>query len=206
MSNAYYFDYLKKTDRFPQSLYHRAKHEMVKECFSKHPPGSSVLDAGCGMGHITRPYSKDYQIFGIDEQECAIQFCNKTGQGTFIQASLYNIPLSDNFFDLILLLDAIEHFTHPLDVLKELARVLKPQGTILICTMNYSNPLWFILQHTWHRFFGGTCKPYLKEVHPTPYTEKLFHEHCNQYFNAGSFIKRIMGMELFYIGGKRLDP
>ena len=198
----YYLEYLKGTTRFPQSIYHTAKHNIVREIFSSIPVGSRVLDAGCGIGHITGPYSGGYAVFGVDEQQSSISYCKEHWQGTYAIASLYRMPFENNFFDLIFFLDAIEHLDRPVDALMELARVLKPGGRMLICTMNYESPLWFILEHTWHRLRGGACKPYSKDVHPTPYNSRLLHEHCAGLFEEMYLRKRIMGMELFYLGKK----
>ena len=52
----YYFEYLKKTDKFPQSIYHAAKHDIISEVLERIPLGSSVLDAGCGIGNMTGKY------------------------------------------------------------------------------------------------------------------------------------------------------
>lgn len=195
----YYFEYLKRTDKFPQSIYHAAKHDMVGKVFEGIPQGSLILDAGCGVGNITSKYCDRYSIVGIDEQLSAIKYCHQFCHGTYIQGSLYHIPFADNTFDRILFLDAIEHFSQPRDALKELARVLKIGGSILICTMNYASPLWFVLENTWHRFFGGSCKPYSKDVHPTQYTPSLLREHCKGLFEEVYLQKRIMNMELFYL-------
>lgn len=199
----YYIEYLKRTDRFPQSLYHKAKYNMVESMFSSLPKGSIVLDAGCGIGNITGKYCNVYSITGIDEQQSAIQYCQRSYSGKYILGGLCNLPFDDNTFDLILFLDTIEHLSKPILALKELARVLKPGSKILICTINYASPLWFILENTWHRFFGGSCKPYSKDVHPTRYTSKLLRGHCNDLFEEVSIQKRIMNMELFYIGKKK---
>lgn len=204
MPEKYYFEYLKRTDKFPQSVYHRAKHQMVKRMFEELKPGARVLDAACGIGNITAAYCPAYDVVGVDEQLSAIQYCCAHAKGRYVHASLYHIPFGDNEFDLVLLLDAIEHFTEPVRVLHELQRVLRPGAKVLICTVNYANPLWFILENTWHRFFGGTCKSYRKDVHPTRYTQKLLREHCAGLFEEVAFEKRILKMELFYIGRKKI--
>jgi len=198
----YYFEYLKGTDRFPRSIYNSAKHNMVHKIFDHLPTGSLVLDAGCGIGNITSKYCNKYSIVGIDEQLSAIRYCHNFHTGKYIQASLYNIPFSDNIFDLILFLDAIEHFTQPVMALKELARVLKPGANILICTMNYASPLWTILGNTWYRLVGGSCKPYSRYVHPTQYTSEILRQHCRELFEEVYLQKCIMNMELFYLGKK----
>jgi len=164
---------------------------------------SLILDAACGIGNITGAYTRDYSIFGIDEQYAAIQFCKQYFSGFYSVGSLYQIPIADNSLDIILFLDAIEHFTKPMRALKELARILKPGGKILICTINYANPLWFILENTWHRFIAAdACKTYAKDVHPTRYTKAILQDHCAPYFNEIRFEKHVFNMELFYIGGK----
>jgi ubiquinone/menaquinone biosynthesis C-methylase UbiE len=198
----YYIDYLKKTDKFPQSLYHKAKHTVVQNIFSDQPHGSLVLDAACGIGNVTSKYSDNYSIVGIDEQLSALQYCCGNHSGKYVQGDLYFLPFTNSCFDLILFLDSIEHFTNPSLALKELARVLKTGGRIVICTINYNNPLWYILENTWHRFCGGNCKTFSKDVHPTRYNTKLLRMHCDQFFKEVSFEKRIMKMELFYIGEK----
>lgn len=198
----YYIEYLKRTDRLPQSIYHKAKHDMVRKMFDVLPFGSLALDAGCGIGNVTGKYCDRYSIVGIDEQLSAVQYCRNSCGGQYMQAALYSLPFQDNKFDLILFLDTIEHLTDPILTLKELARVLKPGARILICTINYASPLWLILENTWHRLFGGRCKPYSRQVHPTRYTPSLLRQHCKEFFKEVILQKRIMGMELFYVGRK----
>jgi len=198
----YYLEYLKRTARFPQSVYHKPKHEIVKKLILSLPKGSRILDAGCGVGHVTGPYCGDYDVFGLDERLSAVSYCREEWGGTYVMGSLYDIPFEDDHFDLVLFLDAIEHLEHPVIALRELARVMRPGAGILICTMDYASPLWFILEHTWHRFMGGTCKPYSKDVHPTPYTEKVLREHCDGLFGDVDIQRRVMRMELFLTGKK----
>ena len=199
----YYFYYLKNTEKFPRNLYHQAKHYLVDQAVSQCLSGFYILDAGCGLGNISGRYDKDYSIFGVDKEKSAIKYCRENYQGKYIKANLENLPFPQNKFNLILFLDTIEHLKNPERVLKELARVLKQKGKILICTINYANPLWFILENTWHRFFGGNCKTYSHDVHPTRYTEKLLLKQSNKYFKQIYSKNRVLAMELFYLGQKR---
>lgn len=198
----YYLDYLKRTEKFPQSFYHKPKHRQVFQFLEKLPQGSLVLDAACGIGHITGKYCDQYKIIGIDEQAPAVEYSKNNYGGQYVHADLYKIPFADNYFDGILFLDSIEHFTDPVSALKELSRVLKPGGRILICTSNYGNPLWYILENTWHRLFAGNCRTYSKEVHPTRYNAKLLHKHNDGLFKEISLFKKMLTMELFYLGEK----
>lgn len=202
MNNKYYLNYLIKSNTFPQSIYHAAKNKLVSQLITDMGQNARILDAACGAGNVTGQYANSHLLTGIDNQSSAIDYCKKNYSGEYILADLHDIPLPDNTFDLILFLDSIEHFIDPLNVLKELQRVLKPKGKILICTVNYANPLWTILENTWHRFMADSCKTYKEDVHPTRYTPKLLRQHCNTYFTMLEFEKKIMAMELFYIGSK----
>ena len=199
----YYLEYLIKRQGFPQSLYHRAKLDITRELVTELPKGSLILDAGCGIGNDTSPYCADYRIIGVDEQQSAIDYCRGHHKGTYTKADLSKrLPFKKDFFDLVLFHDSIEHFTEPIKALVELARVLKKGRKIVISTINYANPLWFILENTWHRIFSGNCETYSREVHPTRYTEKLLRKHCRGLFEELTLSKQVLKMELFYIGKK----
>lgn len=200
---SYYLEYLIKTQYFPQSFYHRAKLDITRTLVTELPKGSLILDAGCGIGNVTSPYCTDYKIIGIDEQQSAIDYCKNHHKGKYIKADLTKrLPFKNDFFNLILFHDSIEHFTEPKTALIELARVLKKDGKIVISTINYANPLWFILENTWHRIVAGNCETYSCDVHPTRYTEKLLREHSEGLFKELALFKKVLNMELFYIGKK----
>ncbi|KKR11893.1 MAG: 2 polyprenyl 3 methyl 5 hydroxy 6 metoxy 1 4 benzoquinol methylase [Candidatus Woesebacteria bacterium GW2011_GWA1_39_21] len=199
----YYFDYLLNTQKWPQSWYHQEKLQMTQKLVTELPIGSKILDAACGTGHITAKYSNDYQIYGTDVEPESINYCKTKYKGNFRLASLYDkLPYKDNFFDLILFHDSIEHFKKPKIALKNLSRVLKPYRKICVSTINYGNPMWTILENTWHRTVAGNCRTFSEDTHPSRYTIKLLRNHCNSYFQEIELSKRVFMMELFYIGKK----
>ena len=201
-ADVYYLAYLKSSKQFPRNIYHQAKHRKVREMMEACPAESKILDAACGLGDITGEYGDRISIYGVDEQPDSIQECRRRYRGEYTAASLYKIPYPDGFFDRVFFLDAIEHFTEPIRALRELHRVMKPRAEILICTINYRNVLWTILENTWHRVFGGNCKPYSPDVHPSRYHSRMLEEHCRPFFDKIGLDKKILKMELFYLGRK----
>ena len=102
------------------------------------PPGESILDAGAGE----RPYKKACRHLKYFSQDFA-QY-NGTGDGKGIQAGEWNngghdfvcdvtdIPVSDSSFDNVLCTEVLEHVPDPVQAFKELHRVVRPGGRIVI--------------------------------------------------------------------------
>jgi 2-polyprenyl-3-methyl-5-hydroxy-6-metoxy-1,4-benzoquinol methylase len=94
---------------------------------------AEILDAGCGEGALVEEYAtKGYHIKGID-LNYASDFVT--------QADVLNIPFCDKSFDVVLLLDVFEHlsFLEQPTVLKEIHRVLKRDGYLLLSVPNLSH-------------------------------------------------------------------
>ena len=98
-----------------------------------------VLDAGCGTGYGTA-YLLDRgatHVTGIDRSELAIAFCNDHFKADRLDFRIVNmekpLPFTDRCFDSIFSSNSIEHVAKVDDLLSELARTLKPDGTILLC-------------------------------------------------------------------------
>ena len=87
-----------------------------------------ILEAGCNIGNNLRSFPSDYEVFGIDMNEMALEIAKaKFPNFNFKQGSLSKIPFEDNFFDLVFTRGVLIHI-HPDDVndaMKELFRVSK---------------------------------------------------------------------------------
>ena len=100
---------------------------------------NTVLDIGCGDGYLMSLLSNfNDNVYGIDYERTAIKIarnklCN-FHNCTVLQASCYETPFPDSYFDLIILSDVIEHLSFPTDCINEISRILKPAGTLLITT------------------------------------------------------------------------
>ncbi len=93
-----------------------------------------ILDIGCGTGRNLELLKKFGFASGIDSSVLAVKFCQKRGLKNVTQNSAERIPFTANFFDLITLFDVLYHknIISDLEVLKEINRVIKPKGHILI--------------------------------------------------------------------------
>lgn len=99
------------------------------------PRGASVLDAGCGVGDMLHLLRDEYRVVGVDASETAVTYCRSRGLGDSVaHGNILALPFGDGTFDAVLSLDVLYHQWVPDDLqsLKELRRVLKPGGKLLI--------------------------------------------------------------------------
>lgn len=90
--------------------------------------GNRVLDLGCATGLALSWLNAEEKI-GVDFSSNLLR---KAHQGSYyLAADVENTPLQENYFDLILCLDVIEHLPS-FTVLKEAFRLLKSTGVLLI--------------------------------------------------------------------------
>lgn len=94
-----------------------------------------VLDVGCGNGrYLGKSYEESgyvyidpkNQIIGLDPLDSYEE------RFPVINASGEKIPLQDNIFDAVVLATSIDHIVTPTRMLKEVKRVLKPEGSVFI--------------------------------------------------------------------------
>lgn len=94
--------------------------------------GCRILDVGCGTGGNFPFLSRYGEVEGCDYSEEAVRFCRLRGNARVVEASIYELPYPDASFDLVTCLDVIEHLRLDLPALRELGRVLKPEGHLLV--------------------------------------------------------------------------
>ena len=107
-------------------------------------PGMKVLDIGCGQGvHSLRVAHRGVQVIGVDynwrslEIGQALRVEVPTAQIVFMMGNVERpLPFPNEAFDLILMLDVIEHLYQRTQALREVSRVLKADGTLLLAAPN----------------------------------------------------------------------
>lgn len=140
----------------------------ILDAYYKDTDQLNLLDAGCGTGIMLswlRAYSAHTPVVGIDFSSEALRFCKTRRQDFILRASITDLPLKSNHFDLVTCLDVICQL--PADgsdrrALSELFRVLKPEGRLILRVPAYE---WLRSGHdealdTYHRY---TVKE-LKEI------------------------------------------
>jgi len=94
-----------------------------------------VLEIGCGDGGIIQLLKGTNEVFGVDASETGIVKLREKGiEGFVLDVSTEPLPFSDDTFDVVIILETLEHLTNPYYALMQIRRVLKEGGT-LICSV-----------------------------------------------------------------------
>jgi len=94
-----------------------------------------ILDIGCNTGDLTKIIANKNKVIGMELSEGAVEKAKEKGIKV-IQGSVYKIPFKENSFDKVHLSEVIEHLLDTNKALKEILRVLKPGGELIITTPN----------------------------------------------------------------------
>lgn len=102
------------------------------------PPTDRVLDVGCGDGSVMRLLKgKARLVVGLDGSlDNCLESHAKGLQPVRADLDSPHLPYGDDVFDGVTCLDVIEHVLDPRHLLRELARVLRPRGTLVLTTPN----------------------------------------------------------------------
>ncbi|HKW90377.1 MAG TPA: class I SAM-dependent methyltransferase [Methylomirabilota bacterium] len=107
-------------------------------------PGDRVLDVGCANGaHTLKAASRVKQVLGMDYDVAQLQVAAATARSRRtpnVRLIAWDLtrpfPFPDGTFDSALFLDVIEHLATRQPVLREIRRVLKPGGRLLVSGPN----------------------------------------------------------------------
>jgi ubiquinone/menaquinone biosynthesis C-methylase UbiE len=122
MENKEYFEYLKDRNSI-SFLFRRYFYKSLLKEFN-----GKVLDVGCGIGEFLDFYKNSY---GIEVNPFLVKYCKEKGLNVKL-GSIYKIPFKGNMFDVVLCSHVLEHLEKPNIAIKEMRRVLKPKGKLIL--------------------------------------------------------------------------
>lgn len=125
-------DYAKYRDIYPQSFYDRIIGRRL--CTA----GQKVLDLGTGTGVLPRNlyrYGAEWTAIDISEKQIEqARILSKGMKINYYVASAETLQFADEYFDVITACQCFWYFDHK-QVMPELSRMLKPDGSILVLYM-----------------------------------------------------------------------
>ena len=91
-----------------------------------------ILDVGCGTGANIEMLSNYGQAEGVDVSEDALAFCRERGLEKVRLGAGEELPYEAGEFDLVTAFDVVEHMDDDLAGIREMRRVLRPGGRVLL--------------------------------------------------------------------------
>ncbi len=103
------------------------------------PSKGRVLDVACGTGRLGTAIGKSHTLVGVDTSEAMLEEARARGQyEQLVVGDAFALPFADDSFDAAVALRLLFHFPEPLAILRELSRVTRPGGTVVVETAGWS--------------------------------------------------------------------
>jgi len=125
---------------------------------------SRVLDVGCGSSMIIQSLNN---AIGMDISIAKLRFLRRRGI-PLLRGSAFALPFKSNTFDCVISSQVIEHIPPDEVLFRELYRVLKPGGTLVIGTPDYGTIGWRIIEP----IYGFLVPGGYRDEHITHYTRQ----------------------------------
>lgn len=145
------------------------------------PPGGRILDVGCGDGRfLTFCREVVPQGFSVGMDISWIRVQRVARQGFIVlQADSERLPFASQTFHLVLLIEVVEHTQYPEAVMAEIARVLVPDGRLILTTPNYP----IKRAYDWLSYLRGTrSSPGDDPTHFSPFSARRIKSLCARHF------------------------
>lgn len=117
--------------------------DLAKRVAGRLPSGSRVLEVAPGPGYFCIELEKlgSYSVTGMDLSRTFVKMAAEKAveagvQVQFVQGSASNMPFPKESFDFLLCRAAFKNFADPVGALKEMCRVLRPDGTALLIDLS----------------------------------------------------------------------
>jgi SAM-dependent methyltransferase len=136
-------------------------------------PEDRLLDLGCGAGrhayeamrHGARVVAYDLDTAELKDTAVLMDAIDSSGSGTAVNGDALHLPFADATFDRIIAAEVLEHIPADTLAIFELARVLRPGGTIAVSVPRWAPELanW-ALSDEYHGVPGGHIRIYRTSV------------------------------------------
>ena len=158
-----------------------------------------ILDVGCGTGANLMMLSKFGDVSGVDVWPEAVACCHERGLENVKQAVAEDLPFANDSFELVTALDVIEHLDDDIAGLKEMRRVLRPDGRILLFVPAFMF-LWGVQDDVSHHRRRYTLPELRKAV-----SEAGFEIEQSSYMNISFFLPTLVGRWIMRAAGIKPD-
>jgi len=140
---AFFYDSLARNYIPYQKLVNQVKTIVFSSC----PQGSLILDVGCGTGNYCLALADNYKVCGIDLSPEMLKRAESKAKKKNIRASFQvsnlseRLPYEDDIFDAVISVNTLYSLPDPDFALRQIRRVLKNNGKLILCNPMYPPPM-----------------------------------------------------------------
>jgi len=147
-------------------------YSVVKKLIFSNP--QRILEGGGGSGRYGMQFSRDFpaKVIIVDITDNAVNWMRKTKEEMCFtnveiqRGDIFNLNFPDNYFDIVFSEGVIEHFSNYGEAIREMARVLRPDGLLITLVPGFWNP------HTLYKEYLKICGKKYKYGYEKSFTKK----------------------------------
>jgi 2-polyprenyl-3-methyl-5-hydroxy-6-metoxy-1,4-benzoquinol methylase len=122
------------------SLAERRAHISAIRGYCRLPGRPRLLDVGCAIGSMLQEAkAAGWDPVGVETSEFAANYAAEHSGCPVYAGTLQKAAFPSESFDVVTLMDVIEHVPYPVDLIDEIYRVLRPGGVVFLVTPNFSS-------------------------------------------------------------------
>jgi len=146
----------------PSSLLHRVLNKaeeiiiesklrpIIRQVRRRVKAGGKILDVGCGHGQILSHFRKHgFQTYGVEPSSTAAQQARDTYNLEVFNGNLIDARYPPDCFDGVTLYGVLEHLRDPAPILREVHRVLKDTGILILAIPNLGSLQFKVFRERW---------------------------------------------------------
>lgn len=122
------------------------KVDIINKELSKLNDFPKVLDLGCGTASISAKFIDRADVWGADSNTILLSEAKKRGVKVKLIDFDKPLPFKSDFFEVVLMIDSIEHVKSRESTIKEVKRILKKDGLLIVFTPPYDSISWLIME------------------------------------------------------------
>lgn len=146
------FDFLNEIES--QHWWFTARREIVLDVLKRFLPARQplkIVDVGCGSGFFLKELTQFGNAEGIDASSAALRYAGEQLQRVRWGALPDHLPCADEDYDVVTLLDVLEHIQDDAAALVRLRQTLKANG-LMVCTVPAFPALWSMQDELGHHY------------------------------------------------------
>jgi len=161
-----------------------------------YPRKGRILDVGCAAGFFVKTAKEGgWDAYGVEPSRWLAEWGNNNFGLNLKSGTLEEAEYPNNYFDVVTLWDVLEHVPDAAATLREIRRILKPGGLVVVNYPNIGSNLakvfgrkwWFLLSVHLYYFTPHTIKAMLER---NGY-ELVVHKHHYQKLKMGYLVFRV---------------